>query len=1086
KDFRKTIRDLDKIIAKYKQIIELNKQLNKPPTVSEILDIRKQREINKEIGRDRGLYNLAMHYPLIPMSNIRDFLKTRNRAGSIREGIEATKAYKKGIYGQDISNLIGLNANTNKEVEQKIRSIISKLQELEKVKQSLGGKNSFISGQQSQLNAELNSLKQRLSLSREQSRIDRARNEFRRRAEAQSRREVEQSRRLTLELERQLAISHQTRKSFGELGSLLKQYFSVYAIRSYAENMVKITAEFDMQRRALGSLIGDQAKAISIFNQIKQMALESPFTALELNKSAKQLAAYSIQAKDLVKTTKMLGDISSATGVEISRLILAYGQVKTAHYLRGQEVRQFTEAGVPLLEALARNFTVKEGKEITSDEVMQRISERGVKFTDVKDVLETMTEEGGRFYNFQYEIAQTTYGKIQKFQDALQQGWDRLGRDTSGVLNTVLDVGVKVAKDLSGYVKTLGIALGLWKAVGLVRKANLSILNKEERLMQDTLMARQIQQTTKDPAVASYYGNMAKEWEGQSKKLAKIRTQIRGVKIATAQANQSATMLGRGWNMVGKNIKLAGLGVKMFFVAFKSALISTGIGALLIVLGAIVGKIWSAHDAAKQLKNELSEIDTETLKKNASAEKRFKELAVEATNAADGTAKQEKALSKLNELYGDILPNELLRIEYLKQMNGQYDLLIERIKTYNKIQAIENKKSVIQGQDKYADTFRDMGEVLTDKQVPKTIEKAVLKEIGAQISAGIINNADDFKSTFIDLMKEEGHKVTKDEIKIPDEVQQYFAEIEELQKQQVKLQETLYSKKGYAGIQALDKYIKKQEEELQNIKTGNDLITQRDSAVESVANQMVKSLNVQIDKNNALKYLMGEMTAEEVLKTTKIEEGTQAYNQTLQTMDNMKSAFVGLWDGVDIFSERSKEVLDIWKDSYITIATMQTLLGAGKDKSNKTYLNLKQQRDTSKSYLNNVLSQEELQKYYGVSKEQVEDLLKVNSKEQAQSYRDKYKKMGPLSYAMSEFADMEAQFLEFSLENFTEEEKTKKGSAKGKSVFEKQKEAMTEWVAMWSKAKQDYENMQEMFAKDKSIEKMWEMWEEQFGHIQDN
>ena len=90
----------------------------------------------------------------------------------------------------------------------------------------------------------------------------------------------------------------------------------------------------------------------------------------------------------------MLSELSAGLGVEMSRLVLAYGQVRAASVLRGQEVRQFTEAGIPLLDALAEKFTKLEGKVVSTADVFDKISNRLVPFKMVDEVLRDMTEQG--------------------------------------------------------------------------------------------------------------------------------------------------------------------------------------------------------------------------------------------------------------------------------------------------------------------------------------------------------------------------------------------------------------------------------------------------------------------------------------------------------------------------------------------------------------------------------------------------------------------------------------------------------------------------------------------------------------------
>ena len=110
------------------------------------------------------------------------------------------------------------------------------------------------------------------------------------------------------------------------------------------------------KRVALGAIIQDKGRADALFSQIQAKALESPFSIKELVTFTKELAAYRVETELLFDTTMRLADISAGLGVEMSRLVLAYGQVKAASVLRGQELRQFTEAGIPLVQLLAQKI----------------------------------------------------------------------------------------------------------------------------------------------------------------------------------------------------------------------------------------------------------------------------------------------------------------------------------------------------------------------------------------------------------------------------------------------------------------------------------------------------------------------------------------------------------------------------------------------------------------------------------------------------------------------------------------------------------------------------------------------------------
>lgn len=209
-------------------------------------------------------------------------------------------------------------------------------------------------------------------------------------------------------------------RMLGQLNNQIGSYVSLYGAERLLKSVIEIGGEFEVQHIALQSILGDLEQANTMFNQIKQLAVVSPFNFKELVTYSKQVAAFNVPYAEMYETTRRLADMSAGLGVDMGRLILAFGQVRSAAVLRGQELRQFTEAGIPMVQALAEEFTKLNGKVVTTGEVFDLISKRAVPFEMVKKVLWDMTNEGGRFYNMQFTLADTLTGKWSNLVDAWQ------------------------------------------------------------------------------------------------------------------------------------------------------------------------------------------------------------------------------------------------------------------------------------------------------------------------------------------------------------------------------------------------------------------------------------------------------------------------------------------------------------------------------------------------------------------------------------------------------------------------------------------------------------------------------------------
>lgn len=294
----------------------------------------------------------------------------------------------------------------------------------------------------------------------------------------------------------------------GELKNQIANVYSIYTVERFVRGLYTIGGEFQKQRIALTSILGDNMKAETIFNRIKDLAVVSPFQFKELASYTKQLSAYSIPYEELYDTTKRLADISAGVGVDMGRIILAYGQVRSAAFLRGQELRQFTEAGIPLVDELAKRFTKLTGVVTSAGDVFDKISRKEVSFGMVKDVLWDLTNEGGKFYNMQEALAESLAGKWSNLQDAWDVMMADIAESNSGVLSDSLELLTDLMNHWEAVAAILGSlvgAYGFYKtaiiAVNAAHKATITI-NTLTNIINMTRAMQGLTAVTKAQAVA--------------------------------------------------------------------------------------------------------------------------------------------------------------------------------------------------------------------------------------------------------------------------------------------------------------------------------------------------------------------------------------------------------------------------------------------------------------------------------------------------------------------------------------------------------------------------------------------------------
>lgn len=245
----------------------------------------------------------------------------------------------------------------------------------------------------------------------------------------------------------QLATRHRNlMDTAGQLSRQLALVFSVSQIEGYISKLANVRGEFELQQRSLQAILQNKSQADQIFNKTVQLAVKSPFQIKELVTFTKQLAAYRIESDKLYDTTKRLADVSAGLGVDMGRLILAYGQVKAAAYLRGTEVRQFTEAGINLYGELQRYFEEVKGEAYTTAQIVDMISKRKVTFEDIENIFKRLTDSGGLFYNMQEIQAETLQGKISNLKDSIDVMLNSIGKANEDTLKGSIDA-VKVLID---------------------------------------------------------------------------------------------------------------------------------------------------------------------------------------------------------------------------------------------------------------------------------------------------------------------------------------------------------------------------------------------------------------------------------------------------------------------------------------------------------------------------------------------------------------------------------------------------------------------------------------------------------------
>lgn len=445
----------------------------------------------------------------------------------------------------------------------------------------------------------------------------------------------------------QLSIVGQLRNEFLGL-------YSIYAAQNFLRAVVDIGGELENQKIATASILQDEGKATTIFNQIKKLAVASPFGVMDLNQYAKQLSAYSIPYNELYDTMKRLADISAGVGVDMGRIILAFGQIKAAKFLKGTELRQLTEANIPMVDKLAERFSKLEGRMVSAGEVLDMISKKKVTFEDVKDVLWELTDDGGMFNNMQEVLSESVKSKWKNLADAIDIMLGDIAESMGSTLKWTAESLTTLAQNWKEVVPAIEAAVGAFGVYKVATfGANRLIGNESAALIKSTLAAKRKAaanlvvassyrtltnaekgliassntMTTADWKTLASSGALTKEYALRLMALGKLKSGQAGhivQVLGISRAEMSAALSTSKWRVAMISL---GYGIKQVGVALKGLLFNP---YMLLFTGlTAVAELWyKSGQKADEMNERISELTTR-------AQDGFKNLTKEAQKFAD-------------------------------------------------------------------------------------------------------------------------------------------------------------------------------------------------------------------------------------------------------------------------------------------------------------------------------------------------------------------------------------------------------------------------------------------------------------------
>lgn len=271
-------------------------------------------------------------------------------------------------------------------------------------------------------------------------------------------------------------------------------FFSAAQATSFVKSMATVHGEFQQIEIALETILGSEREAATLMNQLRETAAKTPFDMKGIANGAKQLLAYGEDAATVNETLIKLGNIAAGLSQPLGDLVYLYGTTMTQGRLYTQDFNQFVGRGIPMIKELAEYFGVAES------EVRGLVEAGKVGFPEVQAVINSLTEEGGMFFNLMEKQSTSVIGKISNLGDAWDAALDKMGESSEGFIYTGIEGLTYLVEHYDTVLKILGTlvtAYGSYKAaliaINAIQKVSATVAATRALLAQTQMLTRATQ-----------------------------------------------------------------------------------------------------------------------------------------------------------------------------------------------------------------------------------------------------------------------------------------------------------------------------------------------------------------------------------------------------------------------------------------------------------------------------------------------------------------------------------------------------------------------------------------------------------------
>ncbi len=256
-------------------------------------------------------------------------------------------------------------------------------------------------------------------------------------------------------------------KTTQSMDKTFRRLAGAFAVKELVSKIATVRGEVQQLEVAFRTMLGSVSQADELLQQLVRTAAITPFGLEDVANGAKQLLAYGLEAEKVNETLIRLGDIAAGLSVPLNDLVYLYGTTMAQGRLYTQDLNQFTGRGIPMISELAKQFGVAESK------VKELVEAGKVGFPEVQKVIESLTDEGGKFGGLMEEQSKTITGQISNIEDAVFMMFNEIGQQSEGIINSTLS---GVSYMIENYERFGRILLALVGTYGVYRTAIMAVV----------------------------------------------------------------------------------------------------------------------------------------------------------------------------------------------------------------------------------------------------------------------------------------------------------------------------------------------------------------------------------------------------------------------------------------------------------------------------------------------------------------------------------------------------------------------------------------------------------------------------------